>query len=150
MSSIRRQSIISSVVIYAGFAVGLINTYFFIRKGNFISFTEAEYGLTTIFIAIATMMAAFATMATPAYIFKFHPYYNDHLPLQKNDMVSWALLVSTIGFILVVIAGLALKHLVIRKFGTNSPQLVTYYYWIFPLGFGLTIYTVLEAYAWSL
>lgn len=150
MSNIRRQSIISSVVIYIGFAVGLLNTYFFIRKGSGVTFTEAEYGLTTIFIAIATMMSAFATLAMPSYIFKFHPYYNEHLPPRKNDMITWSLLVSFIGFILVMIAGLSLKHLVIKKFGTNSPQLVTYYYWIFPLGLGLTIYTVLEAFTWTL
>ena len=65
-------------------------------------------------------------------------------------MITWALLVSTIGFLLVMIAGWGLKHLVIKKFGTNAPQLVTYYYWIFPMGLGLTIYSVLEAYAWSL
>jgi O-antigen/teichoic acid export membrane protein len=147
MSSIRRQSIISSVVIYIGFAVGLLNTYFFTREGNF---DPAQYGLTTIFIAIATMMTTMAAMAMPSYLFKFYPYYNDHLPLKKNDQVTWALLVSMIGFVLVMVAGLALKHLVIRKFGTNAPQLVTYYYWIFPMGFGLTIYTVLEAYAWTL
>ncbi|MBC7873774.1 MAG: lipopolysaccharide biosynthesis protein [Ferruginibacter sp.] len=147
MSSIRRQSIISSVVIYIGFAVGLLNTYFFTRQGTF---TEAEYGLTTIFIAIATMMSAIAAMAMPSFIFKFYPYYNDNLPPRKNDMITWALLVSLIGFILVMITGWALKHLVLKKFGTNSPQLVSYYYWIFPMGLGLTIYTVLEAYAWSL
>lgn len=147
MSSIRRQSIISSLVIYIGFAVGLLNTYFFTREGTFL---PAEYGLTTIFIAIATMMAAFATMAMPSYIFKFYPYYNDTLPPKKNDMITWALLISSVGFFLVVIAGLAVKHLVLKKFGTNSPQLVEYYYWIFPMAFGLTIYTVLEAYAWSL
>ena len=146
-SSIRRHSIISSLVIYIGFAVGLVNTYFFTREGTF---TPEEYGLTTIIIAIATMMATFAAIAMPSYIFKFYPYYNDNLPPKKNDIVTWALLVSTIGFILVMIAGWALKHLVLKKFGTNSPQLVTYYYWIFPMGFGLTIYTVLEAYAWSL
>jgi O-antigen/teichoic acid export membrane protein len=151
MSNIRRQSIISSLIIYIGFAVGLINTYFFTRQGTFTNtFTEADYGLTTIFIAIATMMSAFASMGMPSYIFKFHPYYNDNLPARKNDMITWALLVSTIGFILVMIAGWSLKHLVIKKFGTNSPQLVTYYYWIFPMGLGLTIYAVLEAYAWSL
>ncbi len=150
MSSIRRQSIISSVVIYIGFAVGLLNTYFFTRQGTANDFTEAQYGLTTIFIAIATMMSAFATMAMPSYIFKFYPYYNDNLPPRKNDLVTWALLVSTIGFVLVMIAGWSLKHLVIKKFGTNAPQLVSYYYWIFPMGLGLTIYTVLEAYAWSL
>ena len=147
MSSIRRQSIISSVVIYIGFAVGLLNTYFFTKEGTF---TEAEYGLTTIFIAIATMMAAFAAMAMPSYIFKFHPYYNDNLPPEKNDMISWALLVSLIGFVLVMIAGWAMKHLVIQKFGTNAPKLVDFYYWIFPMGLGLTIYAVLEAYTWSL
>ena len=147
MSTIRRQSIISSVVIYIGFAVGLLNTYFFTKQGVF---TEAEYGLTTIFIAIATMMSAFAVVAMPSYIYKFYHYYNDNLPPRKNDMITWALLVSSIGFVFVMIAGLALKHLVIQKFGTNSPQLVVYYYWIFPLGLGLTIYTILEAYTWNL
>ena len=53
---------------------------------------------------------------------------------RKNDLITWAFLVSTIGFLLVMVAGLAFKHLVIRKFGTNSPELVQYYYWIFPLG----------------
>jgi len=147
MSNIRRQSIISSVVIYIGFAVGLLNTYFFTRQGNF---TEAEYGLTTIFIAIAMMMTSIASMAMPSYIFKFYHYYNDNLPLRKNDIITWALLVSTLGFILVMIAGWALKNLVIQKFGTNSPLLVVYYYWIFPFGLGLTIFTVLEAFTWSI
>ena len=33
MSNIRRQSIISSVVIYIGFAIGLLNIYLFTRQG---------------------------------------------------------------------------------------------------------------------
>lgn len=147
MSSIRRQSIISSLVIYIGFAVGLLNTYFFTKEGTF---TEAEYGLTTIFIAIATLMATIASLAMPSYIFKFHPYYNDNLPPEKNDMISWALLVSLIGFVFVIISGWAMKNLVIQKFGTNAPKLVNYYYWIFPMGLGLTVYAVLEAYTWTL
>ena len=147
MSTIRRQSIISSVVIYIGFAVGLLNTYFFTREG---SFTEAEYGLTTIMISIAILMTALSLFATPAYIYKFYPYYHDHLPPRKNDMITWAVVISILGFILVMIAGLVFKNLVIKKFGTNSPLLITYYYWIFPMGLGLTIYTVLEALAWNL
>lgn len=127
--------------------IGLLNTYFFTREGTF---TEAEYGLTTVFIAISTLMASFAMMAMPSYIFKFYHYYNDHLPPRKNDMITWALLVSFIGFVLVMIAGWALKDLVIKKYGTNSPLLVIYYYWVFPMGLGLTIYTVLEAYTWNI
>jgi O-antigen/teichoic acid export membrane protein len=145
MSTIRRQSIISSAVIYSGFAVGMLNTYFFTRY-----FEEEQYGLTSIFIAIATMMYVFAMMATPSYIFKFYHYYNDHLPPRKNDMITWSLLVSLVGFLLVMIAGWFFKDVVIRKFGEKSPILLTYYYWIFPMGLGLTIYSVLEAYAWNL
>jgi len=147
MSTIRKQSIISSVVIYIGFAIGMLNIYFFTKQGLF---TGEQYGLTTIFVSISLMMMAFAAMAMPAYILKYYPYYHDHLPFRKNDMMTWALLIGTIGFALVTIAGLVLKHLIIRKFSQNSPQLVQYYHWIFFLGFGLTIFTILEAYAWSI
>jgi O-antigen/teichoic acid export membrane protein len=147
MSDIRRQSIISSVVIYFGFAIGLLNTYLFTKQGLF---TEEQYGLTGIFIAIAIMMTALAGLAMPSYIFKFYHYYNDNLPPKKNDMITWSLFISSIGFMLVLIAGIAFKHLVVRKFGGNSQLLVTYYYWLFPMGFGLTVFTVLEAYAWNL
>ncbi|NOT51189.1 MAG: lipopolysaccharide biosynthesis protein [Chitinophagaceae bacterium] len=147
MSSIRRQSIISSVVIYIGFAVGLLNTYLFTKEGNF---DKAEYGLTTIFIAIAVLMNGLTTLGMPAYITKFFPYYKDHLPPKKNDMLSLALLVSIVGFLVIMTLGIVLKSLVIQKFGANAPLLVTYYYWVFPFGLGLIIFTILEAYTWNL
>ncbi len=147
MGTIRRQTIISSLVIYFGFAIGLLNIYFFTKEGLF---TAADYGLISIFMPISTLMMAFASMAMPSYIFKFYPYYNDNLPPRKNDMLTWALLVGVIGFLLVMIAGWFFKDLVIRKYSQNSPQLVGYYYWTFPMGLGLTIYTILEAYTWNL
>jgi O-antigen/teichoic acid export membrane protein len=39
---------------------------------------------------------------------------------------------------------------VIRKYGENAPDLVKYYYWIFPFGLGLTLYSLFEVYAWQL
>ena len=147
MSQIRKQSIVSSLVVYIGFAIGFVNTYLFTRQGGF---TQAEYGLTGIFMAIANIMYSFANLGMVAYIYKFYPYYNDTLPKKKNDMLSWALLVSLVGFCLVIIAGILFKDLVIRKYGTNSPDLVKYYYYVFPFGLGLTLFTVLEAYAWQL
>lgn len=135
------------MVIYIGFAIGLINTYFFTKQGLF---EGQQYGLTTIFVNIAAMMMAFASLAMPTYILKYYPYYHDHLPPRKNDMITWSLLVGITGFILVIVAGLALKHVIIRKFSENSGLMVQYYYWIFVLGFGLTIFSILEAYAWSL
>jgi O-antigen/teichoic acid export membrane protein len=147
MGTIRRQSIISSIVIYLGFAVGLLNTYFFTKEGLF---TTADYGLISIFMPIASLMMAVASLAMPSYIVKFYPYYHEHLPPRRNDLLTWALLIGVIGFVLVMIAGWLFKDLVIRKYSENAPELVQYYYWIFPMGFGLTIYSILEAYTWNL
>lgn len=147
MSTIRRQSIISSLVIYFGFAIGLLNTYFFTKEGLF---TAADYGLISIFMPLALLMMAFSNLAMPSYIFKFYPYYSDNLPPRKNDMLTWALLVGLVGFLLVMIAGWLFKDLVIRKYSANSPQLVVYYYWVFPMGLGLSILSIIEAYTWGL
>ncbi|HEX2684235.1 MAG TPA: polysaccharide biosynthesis C-terminal domain-containing protein [Ferruginibacter sp.] len=147
MSQIRKQSIISSMVVYIGFAIGFFNTYLFTREGGF---TQAEYGLTGIFMAIANIMYSIANMGMAGYISKFYPYYNDNLPRKQNDMLTWALFFSLLASCIVIIAGISFKDLVIRKYGTNSPDLVKYYYYVFPFGLGLTMYTVLEAYAWQL
>lgn len=144
---IRRQSILSTVVIYFGFAVGLLNTYFFTKQGLF---TAEQYGLTSFFIATVTLMASFASFAMPSFIFKFYPYYNDNLKPQKNDMITISLVISLIGFTIILIAGLIFKDLVYRKYSGNSLLFVQFYYWLFPMALGLTIYNVLEAYAWSL
>lgn len=147
MSTIRRQSILSSFVIYVGFGVGLLNIYLFTKQGLF---TDQQFGLYNAFIAIATSMMAFSNLAMPSYIYKFFPYYNEHLPAKKNDLLTWALSVCTIGYVLVIIAGIVFKGYVVRKYVEHSPEIVIYYDWIFILGFGLMIYTVLEAYAWQL
>lgn len=146
--NIRRQSIISSIVVYIGFAVGLLNTYLFTKEGTF---SVDQYGLANqFFMATATLMVSLASFAMPAYISKFYPYYNDHLPPSRNDMLTWALLVSLFGFLCVIIGGLALEFLFVRKYSAESPLSVRYYYWMFPFAFGLSIYNVLEAYAWNL
>lgn len=148
MSQIRKQSIASSLVVYIGFAIGFLNTYLYARKDS--GFSETQYGLISIFIAIALAIYSFANLGAPAYIYKFYPYYNDNLPRKKNDMLSISLLIATTGFVLVAAAGIIFKDFVIRKFGSNSPELIKYYYWLFPFGFGLTIFCILESYAWQL
>ena len=146
MSQIRRQSIISSLMVYVGFALGFFNTYLFTKEGGF---TKEQYGLTGIFIALANLMFSFANLGMPSYIFKFYPYYQDNLEKKRNDILTWALLVSLIGFCFVVIGGIYFKDLIIFKFGKNSPEFVNYYYWIFPFSLGLTLYSILESYAWQ-
>jgi O-antigen/teichoic acid export membrane protein len=146
MSNIRRQSIISSVIVYFGFALGFVNTYLYTKEG---SFTESQYGLVSTFIAIGNVMLSFSNLGMQSYIYKFYPYYKDNLPERKNDLLTWALVCATFGFLLILITGFFIRDLVVRKYVTNAPDLVKYYQWLFPFGFGLTIYSILEAYAWQ-
>ncbi len=134
------------MVIYFGFLLGFVNTYLYTKQGNF---TEDQYGLVNTFIAIANIMFSFANLGMPAFIYKFFPYYKDNLSREKNDLPALALTISALGFVLVITAGYIFKSLVVKKYITNAPELVTYYHWLFPFGFGLTIYSVLEAYAWQ-
>jgi O-antigen/teichoic acid export membrane protein len=146
MSGIRRQSLISSAVIYVGFAVGLLNVYLFTKEGIF---QKEQFGLYNAFIAVALMMMAFSGLGMPAYLNKFFPYYQAHRPEKQNEQFSLALLVSLTGFVLIALFGWLGKDLVIRKYGTNAPDLVTYYGWLFPLGLGMTLFALLEAWAWN-
>jgi O-antigen/teichoic acid export membrane protein len=146
MSTIRKQSIISSVIVYFGFALGFLNTYLFTRQGGL---TKEEFGLTNTFIAIANIMFSIAGLGMPAYISKFFPYYKAHVDDKNNDQLTWALLLPCLGFLVVVIACIIFKGPLIDHIFSNSPQLPRYFYWIFPFGFGYTIFMVLEAYAWQ-
>jgi O-antigen/teichoic acid export membrane protein len=146
MSTIRRQSIISSIVVYFGFALGFLNTYLFTRQGGL---TKEQFGLTQTFIAIASIMYSVSSLGMPTYVGKFFPYYKAHLPNKKNDQLSWALLFTSIGFLVVTVIGIASKHIIIDKIFKNSPELPKYFYWTFIFGFGFTIYAVMEAYSWQ-
>lgn len=147
-SNLRRHSIISSVVIYIGFAIGLLNTYFFTKEGVF---TKEEYGLAVgIFVPLAVLLASLSQLAMPSYIYKFYPYYNNNLKPEKNDMITWAIILGLVGFTFVSFFGWLFQDLVVRKYSVNSALFVKYYFWVYPLTLGLTLYNILEAYAWSL
>ncbi|MGZ8545243.1 MAG: lipopolysaccharide biosynthesis protein, partial [Flavisolibacter sp.] len=147
MSTIRRQSIISSLIVYFGFALGFFNTWLFTREGS--GLTKEEFGITGIFIAFANIMFSVASLGMPAYIAKFFPYYNAHLTNRKNDQMTWALIIPCAGFGLVLLIGLLMKNLIADRIFDNSPQLLKYYYWTFLFGFGYTLFMLMEAFAWQ-
>ncbi len=145
MGDIRRQTILSSIVIYIGFVIGLINTYFYVKNGTF---TTVQYGLTRLFNDIGITFSSFATLGVTSYIYKFHPFYKQNLSKKENDQAAWCAIVITIGFILVVIGSILFKPLFIQKFSERSPLLITYYYWILPFSCGILFFTIFEALAW--
>lgn len=148
MSTIRKQSLISSAIVYAGFALGFLNTFLMNREGS--RFTTEQYGVTQTFLSIAAILYSLSNLGISAFIGKFYPYYEAHLDRRHNDQLSWSLLVPTLGFAVVSVLGLLFKGPVANHVFSNSPELLRYYYWLLPFGFGFTLYLVLESYAWML
>jgi O-antigen/teichoic acid export membrane protein len=95
-------------------------------------------------------MFAFSNLGMISVVYKFYPYYNDNLSKKKNDLLTWALLVSIVGFFFVIVAGISFKDLVIQKFGKNSPEFIQYYFWVFPFGFSLLLFSFFEVFAWNI
>jgi O-antigen/teichoic acid export membrane protein len=147
MSTIRRQSIISSVLIYIGFIFGAINTYLFTKEGIF---TPEEYGLTRAIIITANFFFGFASFGVIGVIYKFFPYYSGNLKDEENDLLGVCLLLGITGFALTTLAGFVFEPLVTRKFSAKSALFIRYYYWVFPFLFFYLFFSILEAYAWSL
>ncbi|HEX8459868.1 MAG TPA: oligosaccharide flippase family protein [Segetibacter sp.] len=147
MANIRKQAIISSIIIYSGYIVGALNIYFFTRNG---SFTPDQFGLTRVFTDMAQNIFVFGSLGVLPIMFKFYPYYKDNVEDKKNDLLTWALTASFIGFVLVCIAGWVFEPLVVKKYIQRAPLILQYYYLIFPFGFGMLFFSVLEAFCWSL
>ena len=53
MGTIRKQTIISSILVYIGFFIGAVNMYFYTKDG---SFTPEQFALTRIFFDFAQNM----------------------------------------------------------------------------------------------
>src|SRR5580700_7145751 len=129
MNTIRRQSILSSGVVYLGFAVGAISNYVMARE-----FNPDQYGLVNgMFVAIGTIMSFFASVGMTGYVGKFYPYYKDNLPPKKIDQMTWALLICLGGFVLTMIVGILVKTQVIHFYQKQSAELVRYKWmtWVF-------------------
>jgi O-antigen/teichoic acid export membrane protein len=147
MSQIRRQSIISALMIFLGFGIGFINNLFFTRQDWF---TPDQYGLTRSFFDFSTLIYAFSFWGVTAVIYKFFPFYEENLEKKDNDLLSWALIVAIIGFLIFTTAAIFFKPFFQKKFEVNSKQLVTYYYWLFPFGLSILLFNILEVYCQAL
>jgi O-antigen/teichoic acid export membrane protein len=145
MGIIRKQSIVSSIIIYTGFVVGALNTWFFTSH----YFTPEQYGLTRVIFDIGQTFFALANLGTIPIMYRFYPYYRDRLPLGKRDLFAKMLLIGLLGFVILCIASFFFKDLIVEKYGTNSPLLVQYFYVIYPFTFFFLIFSLLEAQAWN-
>jgi O-antigen/teichoic acid export membrane protein len=144
MDSIRKQSIFSSIFIYAGFGIGAINVLYLFPN----YFTPEQFGLTRILMDIAMIFATICTAGVIPSAFKFHPYYQRYLDKNKNDLFTYALTIALALSLIISLSLPAIEPWIMKKFGERSPILTKYLYLIIPLTLTLVAFNMLEAFAW--
>lgn len=147
MASIRKQTIISSLLVYIGFLVGALNTYFYVTNG---SFTPDQFGLTRIFFDFGQNMYIFSSLGIIPVIYKFYPYYKDNLEDNKIDLMTWAILTSLAGFLVLMVIGFYFQPVIEHSYTQKSHLIVDYYYLMFPFALGMLLFSVLEAFCWAI
>ncbi len=144
MATIRKQSIYSSIYIYAGFAIGAFNVLFLFPK----FFTPEEFGLTRILMDIAMIFSMICTAGTLPVALKFYPFYKHYLPKEKNDLITLVLSIGAMMCLLLWIAFPYIEPFALKKFAARSPILVHHLKLVIPLTISLVALSMLEVFAW--
>jgi O-antigen/teichoic acid export membrane protein len=143
MSTIRRQSVISLVSIYAGFVIGAVNILFLFTK----FFTPEEIGITRTLRDVALVFSTICSLGSIPITLKFFPFYQSYLPKNKNDLPFLTLLLGTTGSLLLLFLLPHFEPMIVRKFGARSPLFVKYFDLVYPFTITLVFFTLFEAHA---
>ena len=144
MSTIRKQSIYSSLYIYAGFAIGAFNVLFLFPK----FFTPEEFGLTRILMDISMILSMICTAGTLPVAMKFYPYYKHYLPKEKNELPTLVMMIGMLMCLLLYFAFPLIEPIALRKFADRSPILTNHLRLVIPLTISLVALSMLEAFSW--
>lgn len=145
MGVIKQQSINSTLLIYIGFAVGGINIVFLFPH----LFGTEQFALTRLLPEIAMILVPICTLSSVPTISRFFPYYSSHLKDKDNDMLTWALLATVLGFGLFVVGTFFFKGMIINAYIEKSPLFIQYFYLLYPNVFLFAVFAVFEAYSGS-
>lgn len=147
MSEIKRQSILSSLFMYAGIAVGFVNI---ILLFPVVLLTE-QYGFTRWLLMIGSTLGLFAQLGIPSITYKFFPYFKDKTQ-KHHGYLSLALLLPLIGVGLACLFVFIFQDFIIDQYSKpESLDIIQQYYWLLiPLTLFVVYYNILNAYSTSL
>lgn len=128
-----------------GFAFGGL-TILLYTKYNVL--TKEQVGLTKTIIDFSQLAVAFSSLGLLPVLYKFHPYYNDNLPKNKNELFTIVIVGCVIGFTIFSTIGYFIKPIVVKKYSTNSPLVVDYYAYLYVFALGMLLFSVFESLAY--
>lgn len=93
MGIIKKQSIFSTVILYAGFVVGIFNNVILLPK----TLSIDQLGLVSVLFGLSSIFYSYSSFGIINIINKFSNYYKNYLPYKKNDLLSLSLFTAIIA-----------------------------------------------------
>lgn len=142
MGVVRRQSVLNTLLLYAGMLLGYLNVVLLFPR----LVSEQEFGVTRIILNLGILLNSFTQLGTSVIMVRYFPHFNNK---QKKHygLLTICLLLVSIAIVIVSILLYIFKNKVLHFYDKgNSVLFEQYYYLLVPLitGFGLS--TVLIAY----
>ena len=141
MGIIQKQSIINSIIIYIGIALGFISTIYLYPN----ILAPEEYGLTRLLLSIGFVFAQFAHLGMKNIAIKFFPYFEN--PAKgHNGFLFLSLFIPLMGFIVFLGILFFFNDFIINYYQNKSALFTSYYWFLAPLVFGILYFEVINSY----
>ncbi|MBN8703415.1 MAG: oligosaccharide flippase family protein [Bacteroidetes bacterium] len=145
MSSIRKYSLLITIISYIGVIIGYINKTLLFP--NYL--TPDQVGLANVMINIAIVFAQFSMLGVGAITLRFFPYFNDRAR-QHHGFLFWGSALAAIGSLLMAFVFLYFDGFITTHFGSKSPLIAEYYLYLIPLGISTTFYLFFDSFLRSI
>ncbi len=141
MGIIKRQTIKSTVYIYAGAVLGFITTSLLFPK----YLSPEQIGVLGLLVSYAMLFGQFATLGFNGATIRFFPYFRN--PERKHHgFLLLLLLVTAFGFLLFLGIFLLIRPLLLDNNLEKSPLFAEYLDYIIPLTFFQLVFLALDSY----
>lgn len=139
MGIIIRQSVRSTLISYAGVALGFVVSIWLYPQ----ILTVEQYGLTRVLISMAVVSTQFAGLGINNTIVRYFPYFSDR-ERNHHGFLFFACAVPLAGFVLLAGALYVGQDFIISYYRQESALLTRYYLWLIPLAGFMLFFSVLS------
>lgn len=142
---IRRQSLISSILFYAGAAIGFLNKALLFT--NFLSVEQV--GLSNILVTNAMLYSQISALGFNTMTLRFFPFFHDKRR-GHHGFLFWLLAIPTFGFVVMSVVVVLFRDNIFDYFRDESPLMIEYFWCLIPLGLSFLYFDLFDSYLRSL
>ena len=142
MGIVIKQSFKILSITYFGMIIGLINTLWLYP----LLLNEEQIGLVRILVNSSVLLTSFAALGASQITIKYFPYFKDEKN-NNNGFLTFIILLSTVGFIFLLIVLFLSKQVIINIYASTSPLLIQYLNFIPIIVFFVLFFSIFESYA---